>query len=52
MEITKKELTLWFEYIKKCKILVVGDVMTDIYINGQVSRYSPEARFYCDVKMK
>ncbi|NLO42842.1 MAG: D-glycero-beta-D-manno-heptose-7-phosphate kinase [Bacteroidales bacterium] len=43
MEITKKELTLWFEYIKKCKILVVGDVMTDIYINGQVSRISPEA---------
>jgi rfaE bifunctional protein kinase chain/domain len=43
MEINKKVLDTWFNYIKKCKLLVIGDVMTDVYIHGQVSRISPEA---------
>lgn len=43
MKIDKKELKAWNEYIQGCKILVIGDVMTDVYIQGQVNRISPEA---------
>lgn len=43
MKIDKKELKAWNEYIQRCKILVIGDVMMDVYIQGQVSRISPEA---------
>lgn len=43
MEINKKELDAWFSYIKQCKLLVIGDVMIDVYIHGKVSRISPEA---------
>ena len=32
-----------FEQIKNLKVLVVGDVMLDRYIIGEVSRISPEA---------
>ena len=32
-----------FEQIKSLNILVIGDVMLDRYIIGQVSRISPEA---------
>ena len=31
------------ERIKSLNILVVGDVMLDRYVNGEVSRISPEA---------
>lgn len=33
----------FFEKIKQKKILIIGDVMIDSYINGKVSRISPEA---------
>ena len=32
-----------FERIKNLNILVVGDVMLDRYVNGDVLRISPEA---------
>jgi len=32
-----------FEAFNGKRVLVVGDVMTDAYINGQVNRMSPEA---------
>ncbi len=42
-KITKSELDAWLDYIKKCKVLVIGDVMLDVYIQGSVHRISPEA---------
>lgn len=37
------QLTALFEAFNGKRVLVVGDVMTDAYINGQVTRMSPEA---------
>jgi rfaE bifunctional protein kinase chain/domain len=37
------QLTELFEAFNGKRVLVVGDVMTDAYINGQVTRMSPEA---------
>lgn len=37
------QLTELFETFNGKRVLVVGDVMTDAYINGQVTRMSPEA---------
>ena len=42
-KITKSELAAWDEYMCKSKILVIGDVMLDVYIHGYVNRISPEA---------
>lgn len=42
-KLTKTELNAWAEYIKKSKILIIGDVMLDVYIHGKVHRISPEA---------
>lgn len=41
--ITKDKLDLYFEKFKNKKILIVGDVMLDHYMEGIVSRISPEA---------
>lgn len=43
MKIDKKELKAWEESIRGSKILVIGDVMIDSYIHGEVTRISPEA---------
>ena len=32
-----------FEKFKSFKVLIIGDVMIDAYLNGSVSRISPEA---------
>ena len=37
------QLTALFQAFNGKRVLVVGDVMTDAYINGQVTRMSPEA---------
>ncbi len=42
-KIDKNLLIAWEKYIKKTKILIIGDIMLDIYIEGQVHRISPEA---------
>ncbi|MDD4209520.1 MAG: bifunctional ADP-heptose synthase [Bacteroidales bacterium] len=43
MKINKKELQAWEACIRGSNILVIGDVMMDSYIQGQVTRVSPEA---------
>ena len=41
------------ERIKGLNILVFGDVMLDRYVNGEVSRISPEAQYqFYALKMK
>ncbi|MFM7006319.1 MAG: bifunctional heptose 7-phosphate kinase/heptose 1-phosphate adenyltransferase [Flavobacteriales bacterium] len=37
------EISALFEAFNDKRVLVIGDVMTDAYINGKVSRMSPEA---------
>ncbi len=43
MKLTKQNLDHYFESIHRQEILVIGDVMLDEYIEGDVSRISPEA---------
>lgn len=43
MQYPSSEIRLWPERIKSLKILVIGDLMLDKYISGQVQRISPEA---------
>lgn len=41
--ITKPALLALVEALKGCKVVVIGDVMLDVYVRGSVSRISPEA---------
>ncbi len=43
VDITSKKLENYFEQFKTKKILVIGDVMLDHYMEGIVNRISPEA---------
>lgn len=43
MQHTSLDIYSWHEKIKTLKILVIGDLMLDCYINGSVNRISPEA---------
>ena len=40
---TAKELENIFQSIQKLKVMIIGDVMVDSYMRGQVNRISPEA---------
>ncbi|MGI6291328.1 MAG: bifunctional heptose 7-phosphate kinase/heptose 1-phosphate adenyltransferase [Bacteroidales bacterium] len=42
-KIDRNLLIAWDKHIKKSKILIIGDIMLDVYIQGQVHRISPEA---------
>ncbi|MBO7624520.1 MAG: hypothetical protein J6S82_04340 [Bacteroidales bacterium] len=43
MKLTKENIEKYFQSISGQEILVIGDVMLDEYIEGEVSRISPEA---------
>ncbi len=43
MKLTKENIENYFQSISGQEILVIGDVMLDEYIEGEVSRISPEA---------
>lgn len=43
MKLTKDNIEKYFQSIRQQEILVIGDVMLDEYIEGEVSRISPEA---------
>lgn len=43
MKLTKENIEKYFQSIHGQEILVIGDVMLDEYIEGEVSRISPEA---------
>ena len=43
IEITDKRLDIFFDRFQHKKIIVMGDVMLDRYVEGTVSRISPEA---------
>lgn len=43
MKLTKENIEKYFQSIHNQEILVIGDVMLDEYIEGEVSRISPEA---------
>lgn len=43
MKLTKENIEKYFQSIQGQEILVIGDVMLDEYIEGEVSRISPEA---------
>ena len=42
-KLTKTELRTIFDEFKNLKVLIIGDVMIDAYLFGNVSRISPEA---------
>ena len=39
----KEEIKKLFESFNGKRILIIGDVMLDLYLNGKVDRISPEA---------
>ncbi len=41
--ITRERLTELLERAKSCHVLVIGDAMLDVYLQGDVERISPEA---------
>jgi D-glycero-beta-D-manno-heptose-7-phosphate kinase len=43
MIVTEQEITHLFNKFDSCRVLVIGDVMVDSYLNGKVDRISPEA---------
>ena len=43
MEINKVNIDKWFSFIRDSKVLIIGDIIMDVYIQGNVTRISPEA---------
>lgn len=43
MNITKEHIRTLFDSFKEKKIMIIGDVMLDLYLKGKVDRISPEA---------
>lgn len=40
---SEKEIESLFSSFKKCRVLIIGDIMLDAYLWGEVNRISPEA---------